>query len=154
MVEQFDTQEARSYIMSCIHGKDTKPELLVRKALHARGYRFSVHSKKLPGSPDLVLAKYNAVIQVQGCFWHGHQDCYRYKPPKTRVEYWQQKIARNRARDERNKQALLVQGWRLMVVWECAILGKTMLNREILIELIENWILAGNDFVELRGNPA
>lgn len=78
-----------SYIMSCIHGKDTKPELLVRKALHARGFRFNLHSKKLPGSPDLVLAKHKAVIQVQGCFWHGHQDCYRYKPPKTHIEYWQ-----------------------------------------------------------------
>ena len=87
------------------------------------------------------------------CFWHGHQNCYRYKPPKTRVEYWQQKIARNRARDERSKQALLAESWRLLVVWECAIQGKTKLAREVLAELIENWILVGNDYAELRGTP-
>ncbi|MCW7556225.1 very short patch repair endonuclease [Endozoicomonas gorgoniicola] len=143
----------RSHVMAAIHSKNTKPELIVRKALHALGFRYRIHCKNLPGSPDLVLSKYKAVIQVNGCFWHGH-DCHLFKMPKTRTEYWQQKISSNQARDEKNREALLESGWRLMVVWECAIQGKQRLNREVLVSLMENWVLVGNGFVEIRGDAS
>ena len=143
----------RSQLMATIHSKNTKPELLVRKALHAQGFRYRTHGKDLPGSPDIVLPKYKAAIQVNGCFWHGH-DCHIFKMPKTRTEYWQQKISRNQARDERNRKALQESGWRLMVIWECAIQGKRKLDREVLVSLVENWVLVGNEFVEIRGDAS
>lgn len=143
--------ESRSHVMSCIHSKNTKPELIVRKALHALGFRYRIHCKELPGSPDLVLPKYKAVIQINGCFWHGH-NCHLYRPPKSKVDFWNQKITKNQTRDMSNKSHLINLGWRLMVVWECAIQGKTKLDTSVLISLIENWILVGNDFVELQGN--
>ena len=151
-IETMTPLSSRSQIMALIHSKNTKPELLVRKALHTHGFRYRTHGKDLPGSPDVVLPKYKAVIQINGCFWHGH-DCHIFRMPKTRADYWQQKITRNQARDEKNRKALLESGWRLMVVWECAVQGKCRLERETLISLIENWILVGNEFVEIRGEP-
>jgi DNA mismatch endonuclease (patch repair protein) len=94
------TNSQRSHCMSRIRGKNTKPEILVRKGLHARGFRFRLHNKKLPGSPDLVLTKYGVAIMVNGCFWHGHKGCRYATMPKTNVEFWETKIARNRHRDE------------------------------------------------------
>ena len=94
------SQSQRSYCMSSIRGKNTKPEILVRKGLHARGFRFRLHNKKLPGSPDVVLPKYGVAIMVNGCFWHGHKGCRYATEPKTNVEFWEAKIARNRHRDE------------------------------------------------------
>lgn len=105
--------------MSRIRGKNTKPEILVRKGLHARGFRFRLHNKKLPGSPDIVLPKYGVAIMVNGCFWHGHKGCQYATKPKTNVEFWETKIARNRHRDEVTNTHLEALGWYVITVWEC-----------------------------------
>ena len=116
------TKEQRRLNMSRIRGRDTKPELLLRKGLHARGYRFRLNVTGLPGRPDIVFPKYGAVIQVNGCFWHGY-DCHRFKMPASRQEFWAEKIATNRQRDKRTDQALSEAGWRVLTVWECALKG-------------------------------
>lgn len=110
--------------MSKIKGHDTKPELAVRSLLHRMGYRFTVHApnnRKLPGRPDIVLPKYNAVIFVHGCFWHRHKNCKIASTPKTRENYWQEKFAANVARDKRNTRKLRHSGWHVLVVWECEV---------------------------------
>lgn len=108
--------------MSGIRGRNTKPEILVRRLLHREGFRFRLHARDLPGRPDIVLPRYRAVIFVHGCFWHGH-DCPLYRLPGTRPDFWQDKIDRNRASDRRARDALLAAGWRVAVVWECALRG-------------------------------
>ena len=121
------SQTQRSYNMSRIRGKNTKPEILVRKGLHARGFRFRLHNKKLPGSPDIVLPKYGVVIMVNGCFWHGHKGCRCATKPKTNVGFWETKIARNRHRDEVTNAHLEALGWHVITVWECELRGKSVL---------------------------
>ena len=113
----------RKYCMSRIRGKNTKPEILVRKGLHARGFRFRLHNKKLPGSPDIVLPKYGVAIMVNGCFWHGHKGCQYATKPKTNVEFWETKIARNRHRDEVTTAHLGALGWHVVTIWECELRG-------------------------------
>jgi DNA mismatch endonuclease (patch repair protein) len=113
--------EVRSRMMSGIRGKNTKPEMQLRKALHRRGFRYRLHAAKLPGRPDIVFPGRRAAVQVQGCFWHGHEGCPFFKLPGTRREFWEHKISANRSRDRRNLQLLREQGWRVAVVWECAI---------------------------------
>ena len=113
----------RSYNMSRIRGKNTKPEILVRKGLHACGFRFRLHNKKLPGSPDIVLPKYGVAIMVNGCFWHGHKGCRYATKPKSNVEFWETKIARNRHRDEVTEAHLQALGWHVITIWECEIKG-------------------------------
>ena len=120
------SQTQRSYNMSRIRGKNTKPEILVRKGLHARGFRFRLHNKKLPGSPDIVLPKYGVAIMVNGCFWHGHKGCRYATKPKTNVEFWEIKIARNRHRDEVTNAHLEALGWHVITVWECELRGKSI----------------------------
>ncbi len=111
--------EKRSAVMRAVKSTDTKPEIAVRKALHALGYRYRLNVKTLPGKPDLVFPKHRAVIFVHGCFWHGHS-CKRGKRvPKTNTAYWTEKIARNKARDKKNTAALKKLGWRVITVWEC-----------------------------------
>jgi len=105
--------------MSRIKSKDTKPELLVRKFLFANGFRFRIHDKKLPGKPDLVLKKYNTIIFVHGCFWHGHKNCKHFVMPKSKREYWVPKIENNIKRGKRNMQEALKLGWNVIVIWEC-----------------------------------
>ena len=105
--------------MSRIRGRDTKPELLVRRIAHGLGFRFRLHRRDLPGCPDIVFPKYRAVIQVHGCFWHRHPNCRFASTPKTRVEYWTKKFEGNVQRDRRNQRALTDLGWRTMVIWEC-----------------------------------
>lgn len=117
----------RKYCMSRIRGKNTKPEILVRKGLHARGFRFRLHNKKLPGSPDIMLPKYGVAIMVNGCFWHGHKGCRYATKPKTNVEFWETKIARNRHRDEVTNAHLEALGWHVITVWECELRGKSIL---------------------------
>lgn len=107
----------RSRIMAAIKGKDTKPEMIVRRHLHAAGFRYSLHQKDLPGRPDLVLRKHRSVVLVQGCFWHGHH-C-KTKMPSTRAAWWAAKIEANRQRDVRTKAALKALGWRVHEIWEC-----------------------------------
>ncbi|HHA2741711.1 DNA mismatch endonuclease Vsr [Stenotrophomonas maltophilia] len=118
------TPEQRSAQMSRIRGSNTKLEVLVRKGLHARGLRYRLGGAKLPGRPDIVLPKYRAVVFVHGCFWHGH-DCPLYRLPKTRPEFWADKIGKNRTRDQRVTSELEAMGWRVLTVWECSLRGKT-----------------------------
>lgn len=112
----------RSRIMSSIRGGNTKPEILVRSLLHREGFRFRLHVRELAGKPDIVLPKYRAVVFVHGCFWHGH-DCPLYRLPDTRTDFWRKKIDRNRAKDRSVRDVLLSAGWRVAVVWECALRG-------------------------------
>ncbi|MCG9084115.1 very short patch repair endonuclease [Laribacter hongkongensis] len=132
----------RSRMMSGIRGKDTRPEMLVRKALHARGFRFRLHVKDLPGRPDIVLPKFRAVIFVHGCFWHGH-DCRYFKVPQTRTGFWLDKIGKNQERDRRQLEKLGQQGWRVLVVWECAIRGHGHAGVEMTANRIADWLRQG-----------
>jgi len=111
--------EVRSYNMSQIRSKDTKPEMVVRKFLFANGFRYKLHDKKLPGKPDIVLPKYKTVIFVHGCFWHGHKGCRYFVVPKTRTEWWSNKISENNKRDELNKRLLKKSGWQVIEIFEC-----------------------------------
>ncbi|AAU27319.1 TPA: DNA mismatch endonuclease Vsr [Legionella pneumophila subsp. pneumophila] len=115
------SKKQRSHIMSSIKGKNTKPEIIVRSFLHRQGLRFRLHSKNLPGQPDLVFRKYNAVVFVNGCFWHGHNEplCKNSHIPKTNFEYWWNKIERNKSRDKQNIEILKQLGWRVFMIWEC-----------------------------------
>jgi len=112
-------KKTRSYNMSQIRAKDTKPEMTVRKYLHGQGYRYRLHEKKLPGTPDIVLSKYNTVIFVQGCFWHGHDGCKYFVIPKTRTEWWLKKINRNKQLDLENIQKLEADNWKVISIFEC-----------------------------------
>ena len=112
-------KQQRSFNMSRIKGKDTKPEMLVRKFLHANGYRYKLHDKKLTGKPDVVLPKYKTVIFVHGCFWHGHANCKYFVVPKTRTQWWADKINHNKANDAKAIKALKKDGWKVIEVWEC-----------------------------------
>lgn len=132
--------ETRSRMMSGIRGKDTKPEVLVRRALHADGFRYRLHDKSLPGLPDLVFPRFKAVVFVHGCFWHGHEGCKYFKVPSTRREFWLEKINGNRARDLRNRRSLEAEGWRTAFVWECA----TRHDLPDLVARVEAW-LPGKD---------
>lgn len=131
--------ETRSRMMSGIRGKDTKPELLIRKGLHARGFRFRLHAKNVPGKPDLIFPRYRATIFVHGCFWHRH-DCHLFKMPSTGTEFWRTKLDRNRARDTEVRCALLNAGWRVLVIWECALKGKIRLDLNEALDRAGAWI--------------
>ena len=122
------TPSQRHKCMSSIRGKNTKPEILVRKGLHARGFRFRLHNKKLPGSPDIVLPKYGVAIMVNGCFWHGHKGCRYATKPKTNIEFWETKIARNRHRDEVTTAHLEALGWTVITIWECELRTSSQLD--------------------------
>jgi DNA mismatch endonuclease (patch repair protein) len=111
--------EVRSYNMSRIKGKDTKPEMLVRTFLFSRGYRYRLHVKNLPGKPDLILPKYKTVIFIHGCFWHGHEGCKYFVVPKTRTEWWLNKIDVNKKKDKENLASLKTLGWNIIIIWEC-----------------------------------
>lgn len=114
----------RSYNMSRIKGKDTKPEMLVRRFLHANGFRYRLHVKDLPGKPDIVLPKYKTVIFVHGCFWHGHSRCSKAALPKTRTEWWKEKIHKNQINDHLVVQSLRKLGWHVIVLWTCKVSTK------------------------------
>ena len=117
------TQAQRSERMSRIRGRDTKPEMLVRRFLHRQGFRYRLHARDLPGRPDLVFPKYGTVIFVEGCFWHGHT-CQKGRVPGTNPTFWQAKVATNQARDKRNQRLLRRHGWRVIRVWECQLAKK------------------------------
>jgi len=136
--------------MARVKGKDTKPEMLIRRALHAEGFRYSLHSKRLPGHPDIVLRKYRAIVLVHGCFWHDH-GCYKSTKPKAGSIDWKRKFRENRERDRRNIDSYLQLGWRVLVVWECAIVGKTKWDFDELIKEISNWIESGRSYREIEG---
>ena len=115
--------EQRSRNMSAIKSKNTKPEITLRKLLHSMGYRFRLHRKDLPGSPDIVLPKYKTVIFVHGCFWHRHENCKYATTPKTRKEFWEKKFRENINRDNLNQANLALKGWILIIIWECQLKG-------------------------------
>lgn len=125
------TKKKRSEVMSRIKGKDTKPELLVRSALHRMGYRFRLHVKDLPGKPDIVLPKYKTVIFVHGCFWHQHKGCPAGHLPKTNKKFWKEKFARNVARDSKHRRQLRYRGWHVLTIWECQIQNETNVNTKL-----------------------
>lgn len=129
--------ETRSRLMAGVRSKNTKPELLLRRALHARGLRYRLHGAKLPGKPDLVFAKYQAVVFVHGCFWHRHSNCRFATTPSTRSEFWTKKFSANIERDKRNVAALLENGWRIATVWECALKGRDVSR---VAELVAHWL--------------
>lgn len=129
--------------MRSIRAVDTKPELLLRKALHNAGFRYRLHKKELPGKPDIVLMKYRTVIFVHGCFWHKH-GCHLFKLPKTRSEWWLNKLTANRYRDLVVEDKLRESGWRVIVVWECALKGRLRLPLPELLVKISNWIETGS----------
>jgi DNA mismatch endonuclease, patch repair protein len=139
----------RSRMMSGIRGKNTRPELIIRKALHARGFRYRLHCD-LPGKPDICLPKHRAVILVHGCFWHGH-DCHLFKWPKTRPEFWQAKIARNQEVDRRAKDALLDAGWRVATIWECALKGRRRLAIDEVATCCAEWLTSDLESLTIRG---
>jgi DNA mismatch endonuclease (patch repair protein) len=131
------TQQRRSEIMRNVKGKHTKPEMIVRKFLHSKGFRFRVHDKKLPGSPDIKLTKYKTVIFVNGCFWHGHEGCRIYVMPKTNTEFWNSKIEKNLERDVKIINNLKQLGWKVVILWECDLKPK---KRDITLQkLVENF---------------
>lgn len=142
------TKEQRSRNMSAVRGKNTTPELHVRRSLHAAGYRFRLHDKQLPGRPDLTLPKYRTAIFVDGCFWHGH-DCPLFKVPSTRTEFWLAKIGQNRARDAINEQSLISAGWRVLRVWECALRGKGKIGPDTLVAKFEEWLASEEESGEI-----
>lgn len=134
------TPEERSRNMSRIQSKDTKPEMIVRRALHALGFRYRLHGKDLPGKPDLVFPKHRAVIFVQGCFWHRHEGCRWARVPESHRDYWVPKLARNAERDALEREALLASGWRVLWIWECALKHKA--DREAIGEKAAAWLLS------------
>jgi len=142
--------EKRSEVMSKVGSRDTKPELLIRKGLHARGFRYRLHAKDLPGKPDLVFRRYRSVIFVNGCFWHGHS-CPRCRMPNSNADYWKQKVARNVKRDASNRQSLLDEGWRVLTIWECALTGKWKLGLNEVIVLASEWLLSTKSLSEIKG---
>jgi len=126
------SKRTRSYNMSQIKSRDTKPEMFVRKYLHAHGFRYRVHDKLLPGHPDIVMPRYKTIIFIHGCFWHGHSNCRYFTVPKTRTDWWLHKINTNKANDAKAVRALKKQGWKIITVWECKLkpakMDKTLIS--------------------------
>ena len=130
------SKEKRSYVMSKICSKNTKPEILVRKYLFKQGFRFRVNVKRLPGTPDIVLRKYRSVIFVHGCFWHGH-NCKKGKLPSSNTDFWKEKISNNKSRDAKNSDLLVKLGWKVIIIWQCEI-SKIDNRTKILNKLLED----------------
>jgi len=120
------TKQQRSYNMSRIKAKDTKPEMLVRRFLHGKGFRYKLHDKTLPGKPDLVLPKYKTIIFIHGCFWHGHTSCKYFVVPKTRTKFWVTKINGNKANDAKAIKTLKKAGWKIIIIWTCHLKAKKL----------------------------
>ena len=136
MMADVHSKDVRSYNMSQVKGKNTKPELLVRKYLFAKGLRYKLHDKKLPGKPDIVLPKYQTVVFIHGCFWHGHENCQRATVPKTRTEFWLNKIEGNKKRDKQNIELLEKSGWKVFVVFGCEL--KKSIQEQTLNSILNN----------------
>jgi DNA mismatch endonuclease, patch repair protein len=146
------TPEVRSRMMSGIRSKNTRPEMTVRRGLHAAGFRFRLHDKSLPGTPDMAFRKWNAIVFIHGCFWHGH-GCHLFKWPATRQEFWQAKIGRNQRNDIKHTGELEVAGWRIGIVWECALRGRERMQPDQVVEAIGQWLTSGNPRIELGSLP-
>jgi DNA mismatch endonuclease, patch repair protein len=137
----------RSRMMSAIKGANTTPELIVRKHLFKKGFRYRLHDKKKPGKPDIVLPLYRAVIFVNGCFWHGH-NCHLFKIPSTNREFWTNKIRTNRENDQKNNKLLSESGWRILIIWECALKGGKRLPIDSLIDSVSAWLRSSKKYAE------
>jgi DNA mismatch endonuclease, patch repair protein len=140
----------RRTMMSQIRSKNTRPEMLVRHTLHKMGFRYRLHVKGLSGKPDLVFPKHNAVIFVNGCFWHGHQ-CNLFRWPKSRSEFWRNKITGNMQRDTRNHNSLSNDGWRICILWECAVKGSGRQDESELFDLLGAWLTSATAELKLIG---
>lgn len=145
MVDRVD-QASRSRIMSAIRSQGTRPEMQVRCGLHKLGFRFRLHAKQLPGTPDLVLRKYKAAVFINGCFWHQHPHCKSSHIPQTRSEFWQKKFARNVARDQKVLYQLKVMGWRVAILWEC---GLTKKQSAMTLARLALWLKWGGEYLEI-----
>lgn len=145
------SETTRSRMMSGIRSRNTQPELILRSELHKAGFRFRLHNNNLPGHPDLVFAKYKAVIFVNGCFWHNH-NCHLFKWPKTRQDFWKQKLIKNRNRDEKVRGELLAYGWRVGIVWECSLKGKNKLVLRDVVNDCTSWLKGLDKELEICGN--
>lgn len=140
----------RSRNMAAIRSTDTKPELQIRRAMHAAGLRFRLHVKELPGRPDLVFPRFRAVVFVNGCFWHRH-DCHLFRWPATRLEFWHQKLNRNVEKDADAISQLQATGWRVGIVWECALKGRTRLDAGEAMRQLAEWVRSNETIISIRG---
>jgi len=142
--------EKRSALMSRIKGKNSSPELLVRRLLWRAGFRFRLHARELPGRPDIILPRWHVAVFVHGCFWHLHKGCRYSQLPATRPDFWKNKLEANRERDQRKTSALLASGWRVAVVWECAVRADATMS----VQLLEEWIRSGGTTLHVRAEQA
>jgi DNA mismatch endonuclease (patch repair protein) len=145
------TSAVRSRMMAGIRGTNTRPEVWVRHGLHRLGFRYRLHSSGLPGKPDIVLKRHRAIVLVNGCFWHGH-DCHLFRWPGSRKQFWKTKITRNRCRDQEVRDQLAAAGWRVLVIWECALKGRERRPLDAVIKEAARWIRKGGSWHEIRGN--
>jgi DNA mismatch endonuclease (patch repair protein) len=145
------TVAQRQFNMSRIRSQNSKPELMVRRHLHARGLRYRLHVRSIPATPDLVFTRFRAVVFVHGCFWHGHS-CPRFKLPATRTEFWAKKIDINRSRDSSSHDTLLKLGWRVLTIWECALRGPGRLQPDLLFDAAEEFLKGSQSEMDLSGN--
>jgi DNA mismatch endonuclease (patch repair protein) len=143
--------EVRSRMMAGIRGTNTTPELTLRRGLHALGFRFRLHDRSLPGKPDMVFPRYHAVLFAHGCFWHGH-DCHLFRLPSTRLDFWSAKIERNREVDGRADEALGQLGWRIGIVWECSLKGRTRRSLDDVLGECAEWLRSDRIRLEIRGS--
>ncbi|MCL4309669.1 MAG: very short patch repair endonuclease [Actinobacteria bacterium] len=141
--------EVRSRMMAGIRGKNTKPELAIRKGLFAKGFRYRLHDSRLPGKPDLVLPRYHAVIFVNGCFWHGH-NCPLFKWPASNTEFWRDKITRNRENDKKCRTEVAKLGWRVLTIWECSFRGPKKRPIETVVEETAMWLRSDSVKMEIK----
>ncbi|WP_183734712.1 very short patch repair endonuclease [Rhizobium sp. BK275] len=144
------TDFKRSVLMSRVRQKDTGPELVLRKYLHAAGLRYVLHNRSLPGTPDLIFPRFKAVIFVHGCFWHAH-GCRRATIPASRQDFWTSKFLRNKFRDVEDINSLQNLGWRVCIVWECALKGKSKVNPDLLVSDIVGWLKQDVRFLQVEG---
>ncbi len=138
--------ETRSRMMAAVRSFNTQPEMQVRSALHRLGFRFRLHNKKLPGTPDLVLRKYKAVVFINGCFWHQHFNCKYSHIPQTRREFWQNKFTRNVIRDQKVLYQLKIMGWRAAIIWECGLIKRT---QDETVRRLATWLRRGGEYLEM-----
>lgn len=143
-------RKTRSRMMAGIRNIDTRPELIIRKGLHKAGFRYRLHSKTLPGRPDMVFPQYKALIFVNGCFWHGHE-CSIFKWPSTRPGFWRDKIRSNVERDKHNLQLCTKAGWRVLIIWECALKGREKIGREATVKSASRWLKSRISRGEISG---
>lgn len=153
MVDVVD-RETRSRMMANIRGRDTKPEMLVRRMLHGAGYRYRLHDRQMPGRPDVVLPRHRVAIFVHGCFWHRHRECRLCTTPATRAEFWRDKFAANVERDQRNSASLVASGWRVATIWECALKRKAGSEwTQTLLDWIKGTCPAESQTIEIGAGP-